>query len=508
MAAMTATTAEADTPTPASVTGYPADVIVVENVTPPGQDTDTYRWKAAIAVARSNPGLYVKIIGTKPEYVFTSPVIIDGLSNIELAGLGTNRTVFRGQGSATSSLQALFATTGPVDGSTSAGPVQNVVFADFSVDGGLGQLTTTQATQRLRDARPFPSDRSTTLRSAILINGTYGSTGSGVPVPVVTNITVRNVSVYGTRELPIVLTGVTGTARIEGSRFERCLDVGFVSNEHAEFVNNTVLWSGDNGVSISRRNTHGLCENNVIVGSYFSGVLAGGNIDNVEIGPSDVTVRGNTITNTGSFGVDMTLAPQGVLVERNVIRNTHRIGIGVCGWIFDETTWTKTYDNPGPTLPSYAEAVVTPVGATQTKYVFSRTATNAGSYTARNITIQDNSIADSRRGGIAIYYAASVIVQRNAITFSPATDDLPSGDRGIHFYGVSNQGDWNGVRASASDVHIVDNTIHDTRTTANSVAGFGDGVFFKDADPANPWEVKRNVIRGALHPTTPDVLQF
>lgn len=480
------------------------NVIVVENVTPVGGDTDTYRWKAAIDKAREAvPGTYDRIVGTKSSYTFTGPLIIDDLHDIEISGLGADKTIFRGDsGSAGNSLPAIF-TTKEVGGSGDAAPVTNVTFADFSVDGGMLPLDAADVGKRIR-GRPFPEDLSGTLLSAIRIRGAYGPNGSGQPVE---GITVKNVSVYGTRELPIILTGVSGTARIEGSRFERCLDVGFVSNDHVEFVGNTVLWSDDNGVSISRGNSHALCEDNVIVGSFYSGVLAGGNVATVEVGPTDVTVRRNTIVGASSFGIDLTLAPQDVLVEQNVIRDVSRVGIAVCGWILDTGTASTSFDSTRlPTLPLYVVKRETSVTPGTKVYHYDRTDANAATYTARRITIQDNSIADSRRGGVVIYYAETVTVRRNSIFFSPATQPLIPGGRGIHFYGVSNQGTSAAVRNTSTDIKILDNAIVDTRTAAEfpaSLAGYGDGVFFKDTATPTAWQVARNTISGALYPTTP-----
>lgn len=434
---------------------FGADVLVVESF---GYPATHQGWRDAIAAAVANPGRYSRIVGTAPDYKFDIELNIDGLSDIVISGLGIHRTTFRAQIDKPGgvSLQRLFANMGTA-------PVRNVTFEDFSVDCGMLALPPEQQSALLRDERPYPAGNVNCLLSAIAIRGNRNAP----TLAEARDITIRRLHIFGSRELPLSLTGIAGNSTVEDSLFERCKDVGFTANENVIFRRNTMLYSADNGVSISRGNAAGECKDNLSIGSYHSGILIGGNVSTAERGPSNIVVTGNVIDRSGHFGIDATLAPSNCEFRSNTVSRSQKIGMVICGWVFDFKDSYSSHTRPAD-------------------------------FIASNITVSDNVFQDNRRGGIAVYHSAGVRIERNTIAFSPATPNLAgvSVKSGMHLYGVSNQGIYDSVRPSSKNVTVKQNVIVDTRTTG----ALFDGVSFLDS---TSWTVTRNTVVGALRPTRP-----
>lgn len=438
---------------------FGADVLVVESF---GYPATHQGWRDAIAAAVANPGRYSRIVGTAPEYKFHIELNIDGLSDIVISGLGVHRTTFRAQINRPGgvSLQRLFANMGTA-------PVKNVTFEDFSVDCGMLTLPIAQQSALLRDERPYPAGNVDCLLSAIAIRGNRNAP----TLAEARDITIRRLHIFGSRELPLSLSGIAGNSTVEDSLFERCKDVGFTSNENVIFRRNMMLYSADNGVSISRGNVAGECTDNLSIGSYHSGILIGGNVATAERGPSNIVVTGNVIDRSGHFGIDATLAPSTCEFRSNSVSRSQKVGMVICGWVFD---FQDTY------------------------YSSQGSYTRPADFIASNITVSDNAFQDNRRGGIAVYHATGVRIERNTIAFSPATPSLAgvSVKSGVHLYGVSNQGVSDTVRPSSKNVTVKQNVIVDTRTTGTLF----DGVTFPET---TSWTVTGNTVVGAVRPTRP-----
>ncbi|MCJ1672915.1 right-handed parallel beta-helix repeat-containing protein [Rathayibacter sp. VKM Ac-2929] len=436
-----------------------ARVLIVEEQ--PG-DSPTARWKAAISRAVADgPGCYSRILGTAAEYRITETLEISGLQDITISGQGARKTVFS-SAKLDGPLEAVFSNTTSAAGTRA---VRSLSFEDFSVAGGMRELTDAQATERLRDSRPWPADDAGVLKAAVKLIGNRGLT-SGREVK---DVSIRGVHVYGTKELPIVVFNTDGRVEVSHCRFERCKDVGFTFNENVYFCDNVIVYSADNGVSVSRGNEGGLCLRNRIYNSFYSGILVGGNIGTAERGPNHVRVAHNVVSNAGAYGIDLTLAPRNITVTHNQIEGAH-LGIAVCGWVFDKAA---TYSR-GTNRFTWTD-----------------------DYTAKNIAITENRIIDSTRGGIAIYHAQEIRVQSNVISFSDHTGRLrEDAVAGQTLYGVSNQGRSDSDRSTSSAVTILANEISEERRDR----GITDGVYF-EGSPG--WSVRSNVISGAVRATEP-----
>ncbi|QOR71539.1 right-handed parallel beta-helix repeat-containing protein [Ruania alkalisoli] len=282
--------------------------------------SDQQAWEDAVAACHALTG-GAHLIASAPTYDFTAPIDLTGLSNVTIEGLGADTTTLRADPSLTGSLTRVFF----IGGSAST---RNITFRNLGFDGGM----TGEPSGHARDGaqpRPFPSDGY--LRTGIFAQGPHAPTSPTLGE--VNGITVENCRFYGLEHLPVHVNGARNVA-VRDTYFRRCKDVGFTFCHSVQFHHNRIEWSADNGVSLSRGCREVTCSGNTIAGSFFSGIFAGGFGD--DIGPSHLAIVGNTVSNSGIGGIELTRGTCDTLVQGNVVEGVLR-GVG---------TWNS--DGNGP----------------------------------------------------------------------------------------------------------------------------------------------------------------
>ena len=132
----------------------------------------------------------------------------------------------------------------------------------------------------------------------------------------VNNITVRNNIIHGVYSLPVHMRGVNGVY-MTGNTISRSLDTGFIWCHGVNFTDNRVLYSADNGVSVSRGCDQCVVSNNIIEGSYYAGIHVGG--FGAQAGPTRVSVTGNTVTNSRQYGISAVDGSRSVVISSNIV---------------------------------------------------------------------------------------------------------------------------------------------------------------------------------------------
>lgn len=146
--------------------------------------------------------------------------------------------------------------------------------------------------------------------------------------PVVKNVLVEDCNFYGTSGLPVFFKGVEGPCVVTKCYFERCLDPGFAFCEDARFINNTNMYSMDNGVSASRGCVSATITGNHVEKPWYNGVWIAGFVQAPFMNPTLKTgdapemsiVTDNTLIDCTEAGVYGILMKGYSIIANNIIR--------------------------------------------------------------------------------------------------------------------------------------------------------------------------------------------
>lgn len=358
-----------------------------------GDASDANAWARALAAARTFASASV-VEGGARRYEFAGPVGVQNTQNVTIRGASNGRTVLASKSGV---LASIFQAT-----SAHTGTIRNLVIEDLHIDGGMVPMAAGLA----RDDRVFGS---TYIDVPISISG--NRTPGGASWSDIDGITIRRVSIFGCKHLPISIRGAVNV-NINDCDFERTLDVGVTFTQGVTVSGNRSRWSGDNGFSVSRGNTDCVVSNNRVFGCWFWGIwLAGWTEGGVTFsGPSGFTCTGNMVNWAGSGGITVHLAGRNGTISGNTViaavrggAGTGDLGIGI--------------------------------------YVFGN---GEGSDYAwsDNLTITANTLIDCARGGILVRaWVKNLVISSNEIT-RPGTEKDHTGATisatdGLQNFGVS-----------------------------------------------------------------------
>lgn len=401
------------------------------------------------------------------EYYVDHYIDLSGLESVTIRGAPGGGTTFRAMPGARLTV-LLF------NRAASARPVRGLTFEDLNFDGSL-----ISASGRASGEREY--DPSTGIERPIVLNG---SRIPGQSLAEVSDVVIRNCRFYGTRHLPVMICGVSGSTRMTDCRIERCKDPVFTFCENVTFSNNRVAFSADNGVSTERGNVGVTVSNNVITDPYnwgicISGFPASPSRPDVWLpaatGARNVTVNDNLITNAGRGGLHAAFAPRDAVFERNRI-------LGATHGVYGEHA------------PYGIGAMVQGMNLADP----SADPNTESTHRASNIVFRDNLFEDCARGGVVVWSASNITVARNTIR-RPGMASVPgsaaSPDPRETGFGVASPGagaSGIAIREHVSDVRCWDNLIVDDRR--DSEKGLLHGTYHPDV---MRWSDRDNRIIGS-----------
>lgn len=222
-----------------------------------------------------------------------------------------SKVTVRGCGAATQFYQT---TSSYVFANASTGALNDIGFEDFLITGTVNQTVTVPTIARTTSGAG-------TVRG-IYISGSLDTSNPGMPV--VTNVTIRNVMVRNVTQAPILVAGITGKTIITGCEFTNTKDSGMIFCQEVIYIGNHSYMSADNGHSLSRGcqkvtcvgNTTEMCANDGIWLAGFAGTT----------GPQQFTCTGNTVKNVGRIGINLQDAPAYGVVSGNFIDMNYNRG--------------------------------------------------------------------------------------------------------------------------------------------------------------------------------------
>ncbi|MFC3725925.1 glycosyl hydrolase family 28-related protein [Neoaquamicrobium sediminum] len=124
---------------------------------------------------------------------------------------------------------------------------------------------------------------------------------------IIEKCTFRNIP-----NVPFWSSNIKGSLIVQDNVFERTKDAGILYAENIKYTNNTVRFSADNGVSISRQNKRIHVAGNDFFASQNLGIFFGG----ISLTPSgDLTISGAAYTNGSTLTLTMSNQAEGWTVE-------------------------------------------------------------------------------------------------------------------------------------------------------------------------------------------------
>lgn len=394
-----------------------------------GADNLAFDRALAKAKAASAFGVVSTIECTRKAYQFAAPVVIDGISGLTIRGNGAELRTKQGAGQ----LESFFTMQKP----KSQGGVgaKGVVIEGFKGDGGLlGGYTNADGTpKKMRDTDDhvtpgvtYSPDRALSFfvaKSSRMI----GQAG----YPRYEDVTVRDCDLFGFAHLPVFFQGIWGEVAFSGNRIERCLDSGFIWNESIHVFDNVVIYSQDNGLSLSRSNGRVHAHGNRIFSPWANGIMCGQWVGHR--GPDNLNLHDNYIEDSSEHGFRIDGGSIGVRLDGNVVRrarrgamnNSNGWGVGIYFSWLDET------------------------------------------HPNRYVTISNNRLEDCERGGILFQRGTedaevygNTIVRPGMKYFVNGTEVVPEGE-GLYNFGISVSD--TALSATNKRIYVHDNLVIDDR---------------------------------------------
>lgn len=303
----------------------------------------------------------------------------------------------------------------------------NIAFRDFTINGPVNNTVTVPTRARTT------SGNGTTI--GIYIDGSLDTTAVGAPV--ITNVTIKNVTVQNCTSLPIRIFGVTGRVEVDGCSFFNCMDAGFAFNQEVICVNNHSLMSQDNGISISRVNNKVTCTGNTVELAAYHGIWLSGFSGSA--GPSNFSCTGNTVYNVGECGILLQDAPKYGNVSGNTVSKGYFRG------------------EAGAPTDNYVSGIMIRGN--------SSTPGTPGTSVSYGLNIQGNTVTGAAQAGISYDGATSVVIQNNLIV-DCGTQFLADGITAVSSTSTTqNIGILCQFSATATSCIVRNNDIIDTRAT-------------------------------------------
>lgn len=144
--------------------------------------------------------------------------------------------------------------------------------------------------------------------------------GSFYPV---SKITIRRCSFRNIVGAPVKQLGISEAVAYDNESLNNS-DWGFVYDSGVQFYGNTIIGSGDAGLSVTRVNSQAIVSNNVIKWAAQSGISM--SIYGATPGSTRSLILGNTITGTGGQGISLDSSPSYIDVIGNHIDKQYQRG--------------------------------------------------------------------------------------------------------------------------------------------------------------------------------------
>lgn len=356
-------------------------------------------------------------------YELNAPVDIPPVSGLTLSGT-RGKTIFR-RPPEVSGITATAFRTAPVIGNT----VEQLTFRGLSFVGGISNLTD------LGDNRARSEGTTTLSEGGVTIQWYDGRLDAGIqafgrrteywnnagdasnPYGVVRNIVVQDCDFIGMRGLPVFFQGVDGYARVEGCWSLRCLDLGWIYCESAQYIRNRSDFSMDNGASLSRGCYEAIATNNSVYKPWFNGIWIGGFpaaqpttsaiAPKGSWGPAMSIVSDNVIRQPGQHGIYAPDCNGRITAEGNTMISVHMpmisvkddsSGIGICILPYGTSEIPLAVTLTGNTIDGAARGGIMCTAA--------RVFTAVGN-TMRSMGLATNPDGTARAGGVAQRFGIS-----------------------------------------------------------------------------------------------------
>lgn len=313
--------------------------VEVERTRQPGDVSDTERFQRALNKAMALGIPEVRARG--PVYEFDRRVNIGNLNKLTVQGIGNRLVEMRSANPAGTNIFSI------------AGGFNEIKIDGFDFIGTA--IETPDVPTRARTFAPNP------IESAVYMMGDLTLSQSSNSV--CRNFTFTNNRVYGTKGLPLWLSGVRGFTLVDNNVFDNCLDVGLLYLESGEFSRNKVYRGQDNGVSVSRG-----CRNMFVHHNYFENcaywaIFCGGFLSDEDrtkpahLGPQNVVISDNIGVGFGNGGVYLGVAPKGITVHDNHISGIRRGPVDIPSDSYGMGFWVGGLSDGGTGYVSWAEDI-------------------------------------------------------------------------------------------------------------------------------------------------------
>lgn len=313
--------------------------IEVERFRRPGDVSDTERFQRALNKATALGVPEIRALG--PVYEFDRRVNIGNLNKLIIQGVGNQLVEMR---SANPAGTNIFSIAGG--------------FNDLTIDGFNFVGTAIEQPDKPTRRRTFGMNP---IESAVYMMGDL--TLSQASNSVCRNFTFTNNRVYGTKGLPLWLSGVRGFTRVDNNVFDNCLDVGLLYLESGEFSRNKVYRGQDNGVSVSRGCKNMLIHHNYFENCAFWAIFCGGFLSDddrtktAHLGPQNVVISDNIGAGFGNGAVYLGVAPKGITVHDNHFSGILRGPVDIPSDSYGMGFWIGGLSDGGTGYVSWAEDI-------------------------------------------------------------------------------------------------------------------------------------------------------
>lgn len=279
-------------------------------------------------------------------YTFRQGINMNGCANLTIRGAGKTATEIYVPGTASDNqVDSVFWTNGPCS---------NLTFTGFSIRGTVVDDAT--GPRRARTYSPTPGYSQAFTFRGDLIPDAQGATPNPA-YPVISNITVDNVKIDGSRTLPWLFSGVRGSATGTNCDFRNTMDPGWIFCERVVATNLVSVLSADNGFSFSRGNKSVMASNLYAINPAYYGLWVSGFLTSdgpTSRGPENFVISNVNVIDAGMGGILLDNAPRNGKITGVFVNGVRRgptdapdanggIGIRFGGYPSDNRTTPTDY---------------------------------------------------------------------------------------------------------------------------------------------------------------------